>query len=231
MLLPAQGEEIAHWRFFARGRRIARATNRAGNLRATNRGGQGDGPCGVPDEEQCTRYFSPSSSSPSSSPFSYFTLNRSPTIEIDNQHPKLIANTRFRWYHPVADDPHNGQLADQYIPPGTGSYCSVTKGTQQGPALCAAYAGLGAILCGDASCDSYTGTYRVFASQANRPHEFLPSLTNETGDPLVLWAPRALVIQEEVGGDVHLDSVGMCVCRSRNRVGFTWESHLSPTGP
>ncbi|RWW17053.1 hypothetical protein GW17_00019039 [Ensete ventricosum] len=190
MLLPAQGEEIAHWRFFARGRRIARATNRAGNLRATNRGGQGDGPRGVPDEEQCTR-----------------------------------------WYHPVADDPHNGQLADQYIPPGTGSYCSVTKGTQQGPALCAAYAGLGAILCGDASCDSYTGTYRVFASQANRPHEFLPSLTNETGDPLVLWAPRALVIQEEVGGDVHLDSVGMCVCRSRNRVGFTWESHLSPTGP
>ncbi|RRT84398.1 hypothetical protein B296_00004510 [Ensete ventricosum] len=49
-----------------------------------------------------------------------FSLNRSPTVEIDHQRPKSTVDGLFWWYRRVACGPRIGNLADRYVPPGTG---------------------------------------------------------------------------------------------------------------
>ncbi|RZS24889.1 hypothetical protein BHM03_00058013 [Ensete ventricosum] len=50
----------------------------------------------------------------------FFLLNRPPRS-------KLTVDDRFRRYHPIASNPRTNQLTDQYVPPGTGPYCSVRQ--------------------------------------------------------------------------------------------------------
>ncbi|RWV92901.1 hypothetical protein BHE74_00014848 [Ensete ventricosum] len=46
---------------------------------------------------------------------------------IDCQWPKLTVDSRFRWYRPVVGGSCTDQLANRYIPPGMGPYCSVRQ--------------------------------------------------------------------------------------------------------
>ncbi|RWW34263.1 hypothetical protein GW17_00000979 [Ensete ventricosum] len=39
--------------------------------------------------------------------------------------PQSTVNDRFRQYRPIVDGSRTDQLADRYIPPGMGLYCSV----------------------------------------------------------------------------------------------------------
>ncbi|RWW46814.1 hypothetical protein BHE74_00047235, partial [Ensete ventricosum] len=41
---------------------------------------------------------------------------------IDRRRPKSTVDNRFRWYRPIVGSPRTGQLANQYVPPGTGPY-------------------------------------------------------------------------------------------------------------
>ncbi|RZR96044.1 hypothetical protein BHM03_00024975 [Ensete ventricosum] len=86
--------------------------NRASDPRATDN-------VGVPVKAAHEVFFS--SSSPSSH-FSYFSLNRPPTVEIDRRRSKSIIDNRFRQYHPIASNSRTDQLADQYVPPVMGAY-------------------------------------------------------------------------------------------------------------